>query len=356
MRWTEMYVAGTGVALPPQVLVADAIAAGRYDPRAAEASQQISLTVASSHDSTPDFALRAASIALARSDHSQNDVVALLHAVVYTSGLEVWNSGCYIQRRLGITGAALATELRSTCAGAVVGLDLACRYLAADPDATAVLITAADCWRDPQFDRWKAGGPVPYGDGGSAMLVSRKAGFARIIATGTATDPALEGAHRGSNPVGVAPSSDSPSIDLHQRTRAFLANEMSIDELERRRDAGLVSMVQRVLAETHNTLESIDHAVLGFLGHRQLQREYVRPLGIPLEKTTWEYGRRIGHMGAGDQLAAFNHLVESHALAPGDRTLVIGVGGGYQWGAALIETVRPPLTSSTWAVPIGYSV
>jgi 3-oxoacyl-[acyl-carrier-protein] synthase-3 len=65
-------------------------------------------------------------------------------------------------------------------------------------------------------------------------------------------------------------------------------------------------------------------------------------MGIDLDRTTWEFGRTVGHLGAGDQVAGLDHLLASDALAAGDLVVLAGSGYGFNWGAAVIEVIHVP--------------
>jgi 3-oxoacyl-[acyl-carrier-protein] synthase-3 len=65
-------------------------------------------------------------------------------------------------------------------------------------------------------------------------------------------------------------------------------------------------------------------------------------LGIPVERATWEFSRTVGHLGAGDQIAGFNDLLERGELAAGDRVLFVGGGSGFSCTCAVVEILDVP--------------
>lgn len=66
------------------------------------------------------------------------------------------------------------------------------------------------------------------------------------------------------------------------------------------------------------------------------------PLGIPLERMTWPWGRTVGHLGASDQFVALEHLLNVGELVPGQQVLMVGVGIGFTWCAAVLEILHLP--------------
>jgi 3-oxoacyl-[acyl-carrier-protein] synthase III len=68
-------------------------------------------------------------------------------------------------------------------------------------------------------------------------------------------------------------------------------------------------------------------------------------LGVSEEQTTWEYGRRTGHVGAGDWVLGLEHLLTGNELRAGDLVLLFGGGAGYTCTAAVVEILRVPAWS-----------
>lgn len=338
MTSDDLYIAATGVSLPPPVSVYSAVADGRYDSTEAARTEQVAVTIADAQQRSVDLATAAGRQALHRAQVSSTDIGAVLHAVVLHSGWDLWSSAAYIQNDLDIPDAWPVTEIRAACNGAMTGLELARSHLRTDQRHHAALITAGDCWHS--IDRWRMESGIVYGDGAGALVVSRKRGFARLISLCSATASILEGVHRGDDPP-HARNDGVQQIDLDARRRAFLRT-MPREEMHRRIQSGVRVAVQQALSQASCKLGDVQHVVLQFLGASALRRAYIEPLGLDITRTTAKYGLGIGHLGASDPIVGLNHLVESGSLAPGDLTLILSAGAGYQWTAALIETIDHP--------------
>lgn len=345
MRWDDIYVAGTGVWLPGEVSVEAAIREGRYNTWEAQRSGQLALTVADPEEWVPDMAARAARLALRRSGHGPDDVALLLYAGLMHAGVDLWNAASYIQRR-SVGAQSLVAETRSGSNGGLIGLELACAYLRADPVLPAAVVTSADAWPDTVFDRWRADSGLVFGDGGSAIVVSRQRGFARLVSMVTTTDPELEGLHRGDEDFSAFRQSPSSPIDLYRRAQEFL-RIMSKDEVWKRGTDGLRAAADRALHETGIGMADVTHIVMPFFGCALLTRQCLEPLQLDISRTTWEFGRRVGHLGAGDQFAGLDHLVSSGRLASGDHVLLVGVGSGFTWTCAVLDVLEPTPPWST---------
>jgi 3-oxoacyl-[acyl-carrier-protein] synthase-3 len=177
-------------------------------------------------------------------------------------------------------------------------------------------------------------------DGASAMVLSRQRGFARILSVGIVSDPSFESLYRN-EPFQRAPI----PIVLHRHN----ANDQAAAENEERGPfrKGLRAAVDLALQESHTELGGVAYFVFSHIGRALLEKEYYREFKIREAATTWRFGRRTGHMGAGDQIAGLSLLMDHGALNPGDRCLLIGVGAGFTWTCAVVEIQdRLPLRPS----------
>lgn len=340
MRWDDVYIAGTGVWLPRTTVAAqDAVRAGRYGDREARESQQICLTVADDDERSPDMAVRAGAQALARSGHTAQQLAAVFFGVLMHNGIDVWNSTAYVQRELGALN-AFGVEIRAGSNGGLAGLELACCLLRSRTDCGPVMVACSDAWRAPHFDRWRADSGLVFGDGGSAAIVTRDGGFARLVSMVTTQDPQLEGLHRGDQEFGPYRNGAQEPIDLFDRAQQFLRTKPRSWVWDKGA-IGLRDAVDRATGEAGISVKEADHVVLPHFGAHLLTHQCLEPLGLPeLCGPSWEFARRVGHLGAGDQLASLAHLAGSGQLHAGQVVVLIGVGGGFNWTCAVLEIVR----------------
>lgn len=357
MRCTDLSIAGVAHRLPGTLPVADALAAGAYDATEQQANAYLSVTVAEG-EAPPEMAVAAGRLALRRSGVAAADVALLLHASARFQGIDYWPAASYVHHEvLGEEARrAPALDVQQMCAGALGALELAASYLTADRGRRAALITTGDRMDGPGFDRWSADvRGIVYGDGGAAAVLVRDdgtpagitakgapggRGFARLLAVTTVVDTGLEGMYRGDLEFADAPGR---RVDVRARREAFAA---AIGGLPGGRiAAGLTEAVTVALDESGVGLDDITRFVFPNVGLQGLMNAYVKPLGITVERTAWEWGRRTGHVGAADQLTGLTHLVESHALGPGDHVMLVGIGAGFAWTCAVLRVTAAP----TWA-------
>ncbi|GHE70930.1 3-oxoacyl-[acyl-carrier-protein] synthase 3 protein 5 [Streptomyces longispororuber] len=337
MRWENLYVSGVASWLPPLVSADDAVAAGLLEPERRRLRGITSLAVASDaeQDAPPRMAVRAAREALRHGGTDPADVALVLHASLWYQGIDMWPEASYVAHE-AVGRQVPAFSIAQRCNGGMGGLELAASYLGAGPaSGHAALITTADRFSGPRVDRWNTVDVTMYGDGASALVLSTRGGFARVLATVTSADNSLEILGRGDEPFRRHPQEPVPTVDLGQRT-VDGARAAAYEDLTHRYIDLLVAARTRVLEDSGTDVQDIARAVIP-VSRRGTGHELHDLLGIPDERTSWSYGRTTGHLGAGDQFAGLAELTETGAVVPGDRVLLFGGGAGYTCTAAVVE-------------------
>jgi 3-oxoacyl-[acyl-carrier-protein] synthase-3 len=325
------------------VPVAEAVAAGAYDAQEQARNDYASVTVAEAGDAPPVMAVRAARAALDRSSVAPGDISLLLHASFWFQGIDFWSAAPYIHNAvLPGNRHAPAIDISQMSNGSLGGVELAASYLAADPARRAALVTVADRFQLPGFDRWRSDvAGIVYGDGGAAIVLSRDGGFARLLAIVTVVDTRLESMYRGSQPFGVRSGEAGWPLDNRARRRAHL-DGTGFETVVERTTAGLTGAVERALLESGVKRTDIARFVFPSVGLASLSSRYLEPLGLDLPVTTWDWGRRTGHVGAADQIIGLAQLVDSGTLEPGQHAMLVGIGAGFSWSGAVVEIDRRP--------------
>ncbi|MBW1602504.1 ketoacyl-ACP synthase III family protein [Streptomyces sp. JJ66] len=343
MRWNNLYVAGLGACYPDTVETpADAIAAGRYTEAARAVAGYREVRTAGPGQPGPVLAAVAARQAAERAGVTGEDVDLVLHAYVGHQGLDFWTPASFVQNE-SVGGTGIAVEVRQGCNGGLAALELAASHLSARPGASAALVTAGDTFRLPYVDRWSAGDQVVYGDGAAALVLSRQGGFARLLATVSVADPTLEPMERGTGGWADTPFPDGKPIDLGARKREFLAaDEDGYDEVIEKITRNAVTVLDRALAESGTDKAGLAHFVHQNLPETIAGFSVYGLLGMDRATTVYDWGLTRGQMGAADELAGLNQLVEAGRPQPGDRVAVMGVGAGYVWTVAVLEFLDLP--------------
>ena len=299
----------------------------------------LSVTVAEGAEVPAEMAVLAAREVLRGRDPGRLGL--LVHATSFDQGLEVWSPASYVQRRAVGDVRFPALELRQASNGSLAAMHLASCYLAALPSAKSALITTAERFCPPSSHRWMMDPGTVYADGGTAMVLSTEDGFARLLGLSLVSGPELEGLHRPGPAEGPATMDLSRPVDLTAHKKNFLRQRGITHTLDRI-EQGQRLALDAALTAAGTELGEIDHIVLPHFIRKRLQSNYLRHLGIDLSRTTWDYGRRIGHLGPGDQIAGLDHLVRTGQLRPGQRCLLIAVGAGFSWSSAVVALDRVP--------------
>jgi 3-oxoacyl-[acyl-carrier-protein] synthase III len=268
------------------------------------------------------------------------EIDLLLYAYVFYQGHDMWPPASYVQRE-ALDNTCPAIEVKQMSNGGMAVMELAATHLTAARGPSAVLTVAADRFCLPGIDRWFSDPGTVFGDGASALVLSNTGGYARLVSMATVSDPRLEAMHRGEDPFGDAPYSIRQPLDVKACQRGYMATAR-MSEVVARGSAGQRESLQRALKDAEIELGDIDRFVLPHFGRRRFDANYAVPLGIDPDRTTWSWFRTVGHLGAADQFASLGHMVDTGVAQPGERLLLLGVGAGFTWSAAVVEILRRP--------------
>ncbi|MEU7163321.1 ketoacyl-ACP synthase III family protein [Streptomyces morookaense] len=323
---------------------ADAFGAGRLRARDVRDLGHESVPDAGA-TAPPDLAVRAARTALEISGTDPGELDVLGHAWMYYQGHDLWSPAHYIARSLGAR-AALPVGVQQVCNGGAAAVDLVAAHLAAAPPGPAGrprlgLVTTADRFGEPGFDRWAADYGVAYGDGGTAVVLRRPAAAGdvlhlRAVATYAATD--LEEMHRGADPFMPAARTHRPRVDMRATKRAYLSAH-GADQFTATNEHAIRTVLERALrtAGIGPRDPRLRHAVLPRFGARTLRDSWLPVLSESTTAQPLDLGRETGHLGAGDAIAGLAELVRQGLPAPGEAALVFSAGAGFTWSCLVVE-------------------
>lgn len=337
MLWEGIYFAGVGSYLPGRVSAAEAARDGRYDPQEHLQNDLVSTCEAAEGETAPDMAVHAVRDAMNHVSAELIDIGLVLYAHVYHQGHDIWSPGCYVQRKT-IGNNAPCIQVMQASNGGMAALELAAGFLAVG-DRRNALVATADRYSLPGFDRWRADIGQVYSDGAAALVLSADSGFVRLVSTHSTSDPELEELTRGADGFTSLPLGSHRRIDLRRDKKTYLRSTDYNAVLERI-VSGLVSNVETTTMQAGTTMDEIDWVVLPHVGRELAEWEFLDPLGISFERTTWEWGRHVCHLGAGDQIAGLCHLERTGKLQPGQRVLLVGAGVGFNWTSAILEVCQ----------------
>nr|MDT0661777.1 ketoacyl-ACP synthase III family protein [Micromonospora sp. DSM 115978] len=339
----EIYIGGVASVVPPLVSVHSAIEQGLCPPDKAELHELGGAAVAGDRPA-PELALAAAQDALKRYGASGDNLGLLLYVDVWHQGPDGWLPHYYVQRHL-TGGDVLALEVRQGCNGMFNALELATGYLRGDPRQRDVLLVAAENFGTPLIDRWRTGPNLIMGDGASALVLTTQPSFAQLMAVESVTIVEGEELHRRGEEFFPPGATTGTQVDFAARTDSFVEMTLASEDLwtvwaminER-----LVEVVDRACATAGIETSEVTRVAFTNLGRESVEERCMGALGIPMSKSTWEFGRDIGHVGASDQVIALDHLLATGQLKAGDHLLMAGVGPGVTVSCALVRILGTP--------------
>lgn len=350
MRWDDIYVSAVAASLPRQESTADAVADGRYDAEENEASGYLAVRVCDSGPAV-DLAVDAGNKALRRSGIDPDEFALLAHASIGHQGLDEFAAASHVQSRT-IRGRAMAVEVRQASNGGMAGLELAAAFLSVRAAPCSALIMTADRFSLPAVNRFRSAAGVLLGDAGTALVLShgqrhrRYAArpVARLLSTHSIGDSTYEGLQVGGEPWADYPGANGWPVSAQARVEGFIAQHGPeiFPDLVGSIMANEGECIERVLAESGTDAADVAWWVFPNMGLALTDWDARKAIGADVSRTTWEWGRQQGHLGAGDQLAGLNHLLESRTARPGDRVLLQGAGTGFSFSAAIVEVLDVP--------------
>jgi 3-oxoacyl-[acyl-carrier-protein] synthase-3 len=307
----------------------------------AEKAGYTSVTV-SDEATVPDMAVRAAAAALNGAGWDGADLDLLLHAWAYYQGQDYWSAPHYIADQLEARR-ALPIGIQQICNGGGAALQTAAAYLLGDPSMGRALITTADRFCGPGFDRWRGDLGVAYGDGASAVLLQQTgaggAGALELCSITSAAAPELERMNRGDEPFGPAAHWNNEQIDVRRTKKQYLRDHgvagFRAAEKERLRTVVTTALAEADLSGHDPTLR---WCVVPRLRVDALQSSYVPLLSEVTSGQMLDVGRTTGHLGAGDLTAGIAELLDQKLLKPGEHALVLGTGSGFTWSCAVLRS------------------
>ncbi|WP_405577976.1 ketoacyl-ACP synthase III family protein [Streptomyces sp. NBC_01190] len=329
-------LAGTGSYLPDtRIDVTDA--ADRYPTDRDRILATGYATVTAEETLYPaDMALIAAQRALAAAGVKPADLRLLFVSGIHRHGHKrLWSPASWLQSQLGCPQ-ALPLTVNQGCNAQMLGLDIAARFLGGAGGGHA-LVVATDRFADSGFDRFTADYGIVYGDGAAAAVLTTDPGAAgwRVLATHTVSDPGLEGLHRADRPAPERPELLDAEHDVRSAKRRFLG-EHGMDRL-REATRAAVGEISRTLLPA-GTGPAPRRVIYPNLGLKLLEENYFPEFPGGADASLWDFGRTVGHLGSGDQIAGLDHLADG-GFAPSDRLLLLGAGSGFSWTGMLLARV-----------------
>lgn len=281
-----------------------------------------------------DMAVRAAREALSGAG---TGVDLHIHTQMFRQGPENISPTGYILHQLGISGIP-SHEVAQGCNGILAALQVSAGWLTMVPSAATALVTTSLNAGVSYLDRCRSAGPgTVLGDGAAAAVLGKDSGIAHVDVLNSVVFPELEALHRGDSSLLDTTSGVRDSVDMLSRSQAF-AREQGLDprDLLEQISKMTVETAQRSLDEAGITPGDLARVIHPNVSPAVMEDSVLRLLRLTLDQSTWDFGRTVGHLGAGDYLVSLDHLLRTGQLSAGDRVLLIGGTAGFSVSSAVL--------------------
>jgi len=313
-------IIGTGSYLPPKIVTNDDLAE-QMDTTDEWIRTRTGIRqrhIAEPSQASSDLGLEASRAALAAARVVPQEIDLVIVATA-TPDYIFPSTACIMQAKLGIKGCA-AFDIQAVCSGFVYALAIADKMIRSGQHRCALIVGAEVYSR---ILDWKdRGTAVLFGDGAGAVILraDSKPGImaSALHADGSYVDIlSVPGNVCGGKIVG------SPFLQMDGQAVFKFAVKV-LDEVAR-----------ETLAMCTLTPADVDWLIPHQANVRILEAT-ARKLGIELSKLIVTVDRH-GNTSAASVPLALDLAIRDGRIKPGHRVLLQGVGGGFTWGASLVE-------------------
>ncbi|MFJ8310495.1 MULTISPECIES: ketoacyl-ACP synthase III family protein [unclassified Streptomyces] len=316
----------------------------RVEARAARDLGHPQLPVADG-ESAPEMAVLAARSALRSGGVPAARLALLCHAWMHYQGHDLWSPAHYIAHQIGAHD-TVPVGIQQICNGGAAALELAVARLSLESGDRHALVTTADRFGSPGFDRWRSDYGAAYGDAATAVVLRQPAvagDHLLLRSLHTAAAPHLEEMHRGADPFAQLPRDNSPMVDMRRTKRVYL-RENGVEPFNKVNDDMIRHVVTGALKDAELAADDprIRFVLLPRLGRKTLESAWTPVLRELLAAPAVDWGRETGHLGTGDLPAGLSEVVRRAALGPGQIGLLLNAGAGFTWSCAVVEAPPRP--------------
>jgi 3-oxoacyl-[acyl-carrier-protein] synthase III len=265
-----------------------------------------------------DLALQAARAALSAAGRAASDVDLIIVATS-TPDMVFPSTACILQHKLGVAGCA-AFDMQAVCSGFVYALSVADAMVRAGGVRCALVIGAEVFSRILDFnDRTTC---VLFGDGAGAVVLEASAEPGVL-----ACDLHADGKHVGILCVPGTVSGGQILGDPLLKMDGPAVFKLAVGVLE--------SAARTVLAKAGRDAEDIDW-LIPHQANIRIMQSTAKKLKLPMEKLVATVDQH-GNTSAASVPLALDVAVRDGRVKRGDTVMLEGVGGGFTWGAALLD-------------------
>lgn len=314
-------ITGVGSYLPDRVVTNDDLVAQGVDTSDEWVATRTGIRsrhFAEAGQTSSDLAFHAANRALAQAGVEAGDLDLIIVATS-TPDFIFPSTACLLQGRLGNKGAT-AFDLQAVCCGFVYALGVAEKFIRSGSHKRALVVGAEVFSRILDWkDRTTC---VLFGDGAGAVVVEASE-TPGILATTMHADGSMAGMLSVPGQVSGGQVIGDPFLRMDGQ--------------------GVFKFAVRILAEVSGETcaaagvapETVDWLVPHQANIRIIEST-AKKMGLPMERVIVTVDHH-GNTSAASVPLALDEAMRSGRIQPGQKVLLEGVGGGFTWGAALVQ-------------------
>lgn len=281
--------------------------------------------VAREDEATSDMAAEAGRRALERAGVVPEAVDMIVVATV-TPDMIFPSTACLVQHKLGAKN-AFCFDLEAACSGFLFSVETARRFIEGGTVKTALIfgaekLTAVTDWSDRQTC-------ILFGDGAGAVVLQGRDHGAGLMGSVMGSDGAL--ADLLKIPAG---GSRMPATEESVREGLHFM-KMTGREVFKHAVRAMSEAILAALARSGVELGDIA-CVIPHQANLRIIEAIGERLGLPMDRFYVNLSR-TGNMSAASIPVALDEAVRAGRVGAGDKVLMVAFGGGFTWGASVVE-------------------
>lgn len=275
--------------------------------------------IAAENEKTSDLAAEAARRALDAAGLNGNEIDLIIVATA-TPDMQFPSTATIVQQKLGIDNGCPAFDVQAVCAGFMYALTTANAYIKSGMAKNALVIGAETFSRIVDWnDRTTC---VLFGDGAGAVVLSASDKLG-IIHSKLKADGNYLKLLNVPGQIACGKVSGSPYISMDGPGVFKFAVKM------------LAKIADEVIGEAGYTAEQIDW-IVPHQANRRIIESTAKHLGLSMDKVILTV-QDHGNTSAASIPLALDTGIRSGQIKRGQNLLLEGIGGGFAWGAVLME-------------------
>lgn len=276
-------------------------------------------------EATSDMAAKAAEKALEAAGITAEDIDLIIVGTC-TPDMLLPATACLVQAKLGVSGCA-AFDLETACSSFVYGMEIARNFIATGTYNKVLVIGAEKLSSILDFeDRTTC---VLFGDGAGAAVLGPVEDGKGILSS--------ELGANGSKGMVLKVDAGGSRMPATEETVADRLHYLSMDGSEVFKFAVRImgSSSMNVIEKAGLSLEDIDFLV-PHQANMRIISSAAKKLKLPLERVQVNLDE-YGNMSAASIPVALDEALRSGKIKEGDKTVLVGFGGGLTWGACVVQ-------------------